>query len=444
MWFRAEMSSNKRIGNGGNSSRDPRGNLAAQSNFKSQNNKKTKKCTGFLHHDGDEINVDNFRQQKANNSSGLQSRCDICNRLYFSIIQKPIKRIAAIAIWADISGDFDWRLSVPEILKEGIEKCVNSWLSNKCENNNCNYLFKHSSYRSSAAVLTDFWKNRDKEEKDSYIIDKKTKTKYPAPKFMEDLQNWGSTGGVLDLLIDNTIVWDWWVDLFDKDTAYDSSEIKQAKKLSSIAPPQHALSDFTWGSGNILDTVQGHSVPGFNQVRSSSRIIPKPSSSSNRVYGYLAEGDRLKMMEFSVECKKKGLSLGHSPAPLRWLGKDDPINAKGQLLRENILLSDSLIDLYNLSKVSVEKAKDCVSWQIVNIVGELTTREVSFEVFTQEIQSFVEEYFDNLYNSQKVDGNIIISHLKIADPGKTDEVYKYREAKVIQWLESRPNFQIRR
>jgi hypothetical protein len=86
-----------------------------------------------------------------------------------------------------------------------------------------------------------------------------------------------------------------------------------------------------------------------------------------------------------------------------------------------------------------EDARKYVSWQINEVLIELAHSEVSFEEFTQKIQSKVEEYFDEL-----LDGLIAGQTSKLrmdlmrADPGKTETVYEYRERKVAQWLAERP------
>jgi hypothetical protein len=432
--------SGKRSGEGGNASKDPRGNLEAQKKYKKKFNKDTKNCTGFLHHDGPEISISNFRQQKTNANTGLQSRCDLCNRLYFSIIQKPIKRIAAIAIWAEQSGEFDWRSSAPSSLVSGVEKCLEYWLKTKCDVAGCEYQYAHASYRDAAKVLTNAWKDLDKGPRVGKVKDDQTSKKLAAPKFMEDLQAWASTGGTLYTDIDTSTVWDWWCELFDQDTAVDSAEYRAVKNGTMKGPvPEHPLLHFPWGSGNILETVQGHSAPGFNQVRSSQRIMPKASSAASRVYGYLVEGDRLGMAKVSKGFKAKGLSLGHSPAPLRWLGKDDPVNAQGQPLEENVLLSDSLIDLYNLCMEDLDRALACVSWQVRETLTELAQRQVSFEEFTQKMQSDVEKYFDTLLEAiESGDDKILLNDLIRADPGRTITVYEYRHRKVATWLANRP------
>jgi hypothetical protein len=167
--------------------------------------------------------------------------------------------------------------------------------------------------------------------------------------------------------------------------------------------------------------------------------MPIASSAASRVYGYLVEGDRLGMAQKSKGYKAKGLSLGHSPAPLRWLGKDDPINAKGQLLEENVLLSDSLIDLYNLCMEDLDGALACVSWQVRETLTELAQRQVSFEEFTQKMQSDVEKYFDTLLEAiESGDDKMLLNDLIRADPGRTITVYEYRHRKVATWLANRP------
>lgn len=434
------MGKGKRSGDGGNAAKDPRNNLVAQGKFKAAYGKSTKHCTGFLHHDGPEVPVENFRQQKTNSGSGLQSRCDLCNRHYFSGIQKPAIRIAAIVIWAEVTGEYDWRGTIPKSLVPGVEACLKYWEITACGAKKCSYKNPHSSYRRAANALTKSWTDLDKGPRVATIKDKKTGQDLPAPVFMQDVQTWAGIDGVLAKDVDKSVVWDWWCEIFDKDSATDSSERRAVAEGKLKGPiPEHPLTDFPWGSGNILETVQGHSAPGFNQVRSSARVLTKASSAASRVYGYLVEGDRLGMMKKSKEFKAQGLSLGHSPAPLRWLGKDDPINAQGQPLAENVLLSDSLIDLYNMAMNDLDSALECASWQIKPLLLDLSRKRVSFEAFTQQIQSSVEEYFDALLEALDAgDAEKLRIDLMRADPGKTKTVYEYRERKVAEWLAERP------
>jgi hypothetical protein len=66
---------------------------------------------------------------------------------------------------------------------------------------------------------------------------------------METLQSWASTGGSLYLDIDISKVWDWWCELFDKDTAVDSAEYRAVKKGAMKGPvPEHPLHHFPLGS----------------------------------------------------------------------------------------------------------------------------------------------------------------------------------------------------
>jgi hypothetical protein len=63
----------------------------------------------------------------------------------------------------------------------------------------------------------------------------------------------------------------------------------------------------------------------------------------------------------------------------------------------------------------------------------------SFEQFTQEWQSDVEKYFDELLDKvDQGDKDALINEIKKADPGKTLTVYEYRSRKVYEWLSSRP------
>lgn len=431
--------SRKRSGNGGNAARDPRNNLVAQEALLAAGIHK-KKCTGFLHFDGVEIDVHLFRQQKGNQSTGLQSRCDLCNRLYFSIIQKPIKRLAAITIWAFTTKNNTFLDSIPNSLEDGIQKTYEHWLENPCSVVNCEYLHYHSDYRQTAAFLTKYWSGREREDKDSTITDFETELIYPAPTFMHDLQTWAGANGILKNVVDHNLIWQWWIEQFPQDTAFDSAEQRFHERASDLKNlPAHPIHHFPWGAGNILSTTQGHSLPGFNQVKSSYRNLPRSSSSDNRVYGYLVEGDRLAMKAFSKKCKEMGMSLGHHPAPLRWLGKDDPINGLAQPLKENIIQRDSLAALHKIALEDPDSSGNFVSWQIRTVVIQLGKQRASFEKFTTTLEAKVEEYLDSLVKDIDLNqGKMLQEHLKRADPGKTDTVYQRRFVKVKSWLESRP------
>ena len=435
------MMAKKRIGGGGNAAIDPRNNPHAQKKYALKHGKKTKSCTGFIHFDGPEIPISNFRQQKGNQGTGLQSRCDLCNRLYFSIIQKPTKRIAAIVIWSEISSEYNWRIQAPAILKPGIEKCLNHWKTNPCSINNCLYEYQHSDYRQCASVLTASWTDMDKGNRNSIVTDYKTGETLEAPEFMAALQSWAGPEGILSKQVDNSQVWNWWCSIFPADTATDSAERRVFEANPALgATPKHPLTSFSWGAGNILNTDQGHSVPGFNQVKASARILKRASSAANRAYGYLVEGNRAEMMKFSKECKELGMSLGHSPAPLRWLGKDDPINGVAQPLKENVLLRDSLVDLHKIALHDPTEASKFVSWQIREVVIKLGVEKVNLQEFTQQVSSEVEKYLDSLLiDIEKNNSKILKSHLVKADPGKTKKIYTYREHKIKEWLYNRPN-----
>lgn len=436
----------KRTGMGGNSSRDPRSNLQAHADYQARHGRATKSCTGFLHHDGPEVPIDHFRQQKGNKSSGLQSRCDLCNRLYFSIIQKPTKRIAAVAIWATVTKAYDWKHSCPSVLHDGINRCIDWWESHPCTLKGCSYTHHHGSYRDAARALTDAWCDRDKEPRSATVVDQKSKKSYPAPAFMSALQTWAGNGGTLWKHVDTEVVWEWWCSLFPEDTATCSAERSAvANGEMEGPPPEHPLSDFSWGAGNILDTTQGHSVPGFNQVRAAVRTLLVASNIGGRVYGYLCDGNHLAMRRFSEKCKADGMSLGHFPAPLRWLGKNDPANGQAQPLLENIGLNDSLSPLYHAVERDPSLAAKVVSRQIAPLVERLARERVGVNRFTIEVQSAVENYLDSL-EAELDNGNNsrLLEELRAADPGQTAAVYQYRAEKVTRWIRSRPTSKRRR
>ena len=429
----------KRTGVGGNKSRNPRGNLSAHSDYRAKFGKGTKACTGLLHYGEAEIPVEEFRQANGNKSTGLQSRCDLCNRLYFSIIQKPKVRALSILISAEGAG-LDWKKNTPESLVRTFERAVSHFFTTKCKAPNCLYSANHGDLRDTVAYLTGLMKGLEREKKDSTVFDSKTRKKYAAPTKLHDLQEWAAVGGALYKTLDQNAAWQWWAKFFSQDLALCSAEETEAGENSEFVAPAHPIADFSWGSGNIKDTIQGHSVPAFNKVRPAASVLPSSSNLGNRFYGYLCEGDHLEMARFSVQCKKDGMSLGHTPAPLRWLGKNDPHNGKPELLSDNVDKGDSLVDLHAIALESPEEAGSYVSWQVRDKVIELASRKVSFQVFTSELQAEVETYFD--YLQAEVDqGRFekLFEDLTKADPGKTATVYEYRARKVALFLSSRPS-----
>jgi len=431
----------RRSGKGGNASRRPRGNAAAQQKYLARYGRNTKACTGILHFGGPEIPIVNFRQSNNNNSTFLQSRCDTCNRLYFAIQQKPIKRLAAFLIFAISDNDIGWRRYAPASLIPILESSETFYLSKGCGAENCGYSTYHSDYRATAAHLTKGFSGLERLPKDSTIIDDQTGLIHPAPLVLHDLQNWAGKGGGLWNNFPPSKIWEWWQNFYSLDTAFCSEEINEEVRNPEFKKIAHPLSDFSWGAGNIKDTIQGHSVPAFNQVQAAASVLPSSSNIGGRVYGYLCEGDHLAMARFSRECKAEGMSLGHSPAPLRWLGKNDVSNGRAEPLRDNIQKRDSLRELHKIALDHPKRAGDYVSWQIRDLVVELGERKVTAEEFQQKVEACVEEYFDGLaieIGRGRLDR--LVSHLKKADPGKTEVVYRYRCEKLADWLLQRPGY----
>lgn len=395
----------------------------------------------MIHFGGPEIPIANFRQANNNQSTFLQSRCDTCNRLYFAIQQKPIKRLAAFLIFAISSNDFDWRDHAPKSLVPILERTETFYLSNSCNSKGCNYTTHHFDYRATAAHLTRGFSGLERLPKDSTIVDEKTGKTHPAPLVLHDLQEWVGKNGRLKVDFPANTIWEWWQSFYSSDTAFCSEEENEQRRNPDFNKVAHPLSDFAWGNGNIKDTVEGHSVPAFNQVRASASVLPGSSNIGNRVYGYLCEGDHLAMARFARECKRKGMSLGHSPAPLRWLGKNDVSNGCAEPLLENIQKRDSLRDLHIEAIKAPTKAGGYVSWQIRDLVIQLGKQNVSVEEFQQRIEAQVEEYFDGLaVEVDRGDFEMLVAHLKRADPGKTEVVYRYRCEKLAEWLTRRPGW----
>jgi hypothetical protein len=434
----------KRSGRGGNASRDPRGNQKAQERYIKKFGRPTKACTGLLHFGEPEVPVGNFRQSKNNKSTFLQARCDLCNRLYFAVQQKPLKRLAAFIIFAISSPVDDWKDTIPKSLREIIERVEIFYLKNTCQVKGCSYKPHHSDFRATAEYLTDQFSGIERHDKDATIIDENTGKTYKAPQAIHDLQSFAGKNGSLWKRWKTEAIWQWWQRFYANDHAYCSQEENEEKTNKSFHKVPHPLSDFAWGSGNIKDTIEGHTVPAFNQVRAAASVLPGASNIGSRVYGFLVEGDHLGMMKFSRECKKKGLSLGHSPAPLRWLGKNDVINGRAEPLNENIQKRDSLSELHKIAIKNPQKASTYVSWQVRDLVVELGIKKVSLESFQQVLEAEVEKYFDSLaIEVEQKHFQTIVAHLKIADPGKTDSVYEYRCNKIANWVVSRPGYQNR-
>lgn len=431
----------RRQGRGGNAARNPRNNITSQRLYLEKFGRDTKSCTGLLHYDGPEVSIYEFRQANGNKSTFLQSRCDLCNRLYFSIQQKPIKRLAAALIYSEESGGFDWRSEAPQSLLAGLNASVAFHKTFPCPATNCLYSNCYGDFRSTAAHLTKQFSGADRQPRDSSIVDENTGRQHPAPLILHDLQSWVGKGGALWGELDTREIWNWWKGRFHLDTAFCSQEQNEASTNQEFELTPHPISDFDWGSGNIKDTVEGHTLPAFNQVRRSASLIPSSSAIGNRVYGFLCDGNHLEMLRFSVACKKQGLSLGHSPAPLRWLGKNDPINGRAEPLIENVQKGDSLAELYEIALVDPERAAEFVSWQLSGFLIEISSKKFSLAQFTQEVENFVEAYFDGLATEVAAGDFVRLEdHIRKADPGKTDSVYQYRGAKLRTWLLGRPSY----
>jgi hypothetical protein len=432
----------KRAGVGGNISRDPRGNLTAQKAYIEKFGELVKTCSGVLHNDGSKVPITNFRQAK-NSASFLQGRCDLCNRLYFSTLQKPKFRILPILIYAEQSGKSDWRENCPESLKAPLERTLKHFLSTNCKSPKCPYDFPHGDLRESMAFLTKLLSGLEKLPKDSPFIDERSGARYMIPSPIAELSAWAGKTGSLYKQFQTNKVWSWWVKKYPLDLAKSSDEENEEKRDPNFQAPFHPLSDFSWGAGNLKDTNLFHTVPAFNKVRSSKTVLVGKTSLGNRAYGYLAEGDHQAMATFGNKCKRMKLSLGHTPAPLRWLGKNDPINAVPEKLSENIQKRDSLDELHAIAIANPNLAGTYVSWQVRERVVELGQNQVSKEAFTTQIQASVEAYFDDLLDSHLGgDKTAIWQDLNKADPGQTQIMYEYRYAKVVEFLVSRPRARV--
>jgi hypothetical protein len=428
----------KRKGSGGNTSRDPRGNLTAQEGYFEKFGSELKNCSGVLHNDGTKVPITNFRQAKKSESL-LQGRCDLCNRLYFATLQKPKFRILPILIYSESSGLFDWKSSCPEVLVKHLEKALVHFQTTKCRNSNCPYAFQHGDLRKSMSVLTASLRGVERLPKEAYFVDDRSGLSYKVPKIIQALSAWAGKDGTLYDEVDTTDVWNWWASMYAQDKAKSSDEENEEKRDSSFIAPWHDLDDFSWGAGNLKDTDLNHTVPAFNKVKSSKTVLLGKTSIGNRAYGFLCEGDHQAMATLGNKCKKEGKSLGHTPAPLRWFGKNDPSNGVPEDLSENIRKRDSLDDLHAIAIKNPEEAGSYVSWQIRDLVVHLGKSKASREKFTSHIQAGVEAYLDGLLEShQNGISSSIYDDLKKADPGQTQIMYDYRYRKLILFLESRP------
>ncbi len=431
----------KRGGEGGNASRNPRGNLDAQESYRRKWGKDTKTCTGLLHFGGSEVSISQFRQATNNKSTFLQSRCDLCNRLYFSVQQKPIKRAAAAVVFLARTRPSAWRDSVPQTLRDAVDKTIRFEHGHACTASQCTIRTQHGDYRLTSSFLTSHLSGVERLERDSWILDDRTGESYPASKALHDLQAWAGRSGRLWELHAADEVWQWWVQRFPDDRAFCSRELREKRENPEFDLIDHPLSDFAWGSGNIKDTVQGHSAPLFNQVRASASLLSPSGSSAGRAYAFLCEGDHLQMIALSEKYKSRGLSLGHTPAPLRWLGKNDPVNAQGEPLADNVRKRDSLSELHEVAIRDPRDAARFVSWQIRDLVISLGEAQVSREEFTQLIEAGVEKYFDDIADSlQQGNEASVLSELERACPGLTQTVYNYRLDKLREWVTGRPSY----
>lgn len=428
----------KRKGSGGNTSRDPRGNLTAQDGYVEKFGAELKSCSGILHNDGTKVPVTSFRQAKKSQSL-LQGRCDLCNRLYFATLQKPKFRILPILIYSENSGLFDWKASCPEVLVQPLQKALDHFKNSKCRNSNCPYDFQHGDLRKSMDVLTSSLKGVERLPKDANYLDDRSGLTFRVPKVIKALSEWAGKNGTLYNHVNTTEVWKWWVNSYSLDKAKSSDEENEQKLDSTFIAPWHELSDFSWGAGNLKDTDLNHTVPAFNKVKSSKTVLVGKTSIGNRAYGYLCEGDHRAMASLGNKCKKEKKSLGHTPAPLRWLGKNDPSNGVAEALSDNIRKRDSLDDLHAIAVTNPMEAGSYVSWQIRDKVISLGKNQVSKEQFTSHVQAEVEKYLDRLLESHKAGNHSsIYDDLKKADPGQTQIMYDYRYKKVVLFLESRP------
>jgi hypothetical protein len=429
---------NKRKGSGGNTSRDPRGNLAAQEGYAEKFGTALKTCTGILHNGGTKVPITHFRQAKKSKSL-LQGRCDLCNRLYFATLQKPKFRILPILIYAENSGLYDWKKNCPAVLVKPLEKALSHFQSTNCRNTQCTYTFKHGDLRKSMSVLTSSLRGVERLPKDSDFLDDRSGVTFKVPRIIQALSEWAGKNGSLYREVDTTAVWQWWAKMYALDKAKSSDEENEEKRDPSFTAPWHDLTDFSWGAGNLKDTNLNHTVPAFNKVRSSKTVLLGKTSIGDRAYGYLCEGDHQAMATLGNKCKKEGKSLGHTPAPLRWLGKNDPSNGVAEALSENIRKRDSLDDLHKVATTNPDEAGTYVSWQIRDHVVRLGRAKVSREEFTSQIQAKVETYLDKLLESHRAGvSSAIYDDLIKADPGQTQIMYDYRYRKVVLFLESRP------
>jgi hypothetical protein len=344
-----------------------------------------------------------------------------------------------ILIYAEQSGEFDWRKDCPVELKIMLEKSVDHFFLSRCKNENCHYGHKHGNLRESMNFLTKQLSGVERKPKTGWYRDDRSGMKFKVPKEIEALSNWAGKTGSLYKKIDTSRVWAWWVAQYPDDKAKSSDEVNEAKRDPGFDAPWHELSDFSWGAGNLVDTNLNHTVPAFNKVRPSKTVLVGKTSIGKRAYGFLCEGDHLAMAKLGNLCKRQKKSLGHTPAPLRWLGKNDPINGAPETLDENVRKRDSLSELHAIAKSDPLKAATFVSWQIREKVIELGRQGVPLGEFTNQIQNEVEKYFDSLLDShRKGQRNVILSDLRKADPGQTTIMYEYRYEKVVQFLESRP------
>ena len=422
----------KRKGKGGNESKDPKGNLKAHEDYKKKYGKNTKKCVGILHHDGDEIDVAEFRQHKSN-PEGLQPRCDRCNQIYHASStggQKLKAPLMAYVIQEESKGRKGWRKKFPKSVVKDLEEALKVW-NEGCAIKGCTVKAKHGNFRKTVKALGSQWKGDDKGKKGADL-------KYDGDTFRvpQKIADRAKAKEVLDELCpDGTL--DFWQELFPDDTVRDSAEENAYEDGEIDELPEYPISHTQWRSGgNIKDTVQGHNIPSFNKLLDIDYPELHTANSDSRPYGFVCEGDRKKSREFRRKELKKGETLGHYPAPLRWLGKDDPVNHISQDAKENSDDKDRLDHLYALAVKDPEAAGNCVSWQIRDLVVKLGKEKVTLAEFRTQIHAAVTDYFAGLYRDHEQGGRRIHDDINRADPGQTAKIYGRREEKLLAWLKN--------
>ena len=337
----------------------------------------------------------------------------------------------AYVIQEESKGRKGWRKKFPSSVVTDLEEALKVW-NKGCAIKGCTVKAEHGNFRGAVQALTKQWTGDDKGTRDADLT-LPAKFGGGTVRVPQKIADRAKAKEVLDTLCPGGTL-DFWQELFSDDTVRDSAEEKAFENDEIDDLPEYPISHTKRGDGNIKDTVQGHNLPAFNHLRNTDYPKLQKSGSESRPYGFVCEGDRKKSKEFLRNKVKEGETLGHHPAPLRWLGKDDPVNHISQDAKENSADNDKLDHLHDRAVKNPEAAGKCVSWQIRDLVVKLGKEKVALAEFRTQIHAAVTDYFAELYRDHEQGGRRIHDDIKRADPGQTAKIYGRREEKLLDWL----------